>query len=294
MDRFVLSCCSTIDLDNEKVKERDLSYACFHYFLDGEEYQDDLGATVSSEEFYQKMIDGADTKTSQISVGEYQEYFEGFLKEGKDVLHVTLSSGISGSYHSALNAAEILKEEYPDRKLYVVDSRCASAGYGLFMDKLADLREEGMSIDDLYRWAEDHRLDMQHWFFSSDLRWFVKGGRVSAPAGFIGGILGICPVLYVNTEGKLIPDAKVRTKKKAIAALKDRMLEYAEKGSEYDGKVYISQSYCREDAEACAALIEKTFPQMAGKVEIYNIGTVIGSHTGPGTVALFFWGNKKD
>ena len=294
MDRFVLSCCSTIDLTNVKVKERDLSYACFHYFVDGEEYQDDLGKTISNEEFYQKMIDGADTKTSQISVGEYQEYFEAFLKEGKDVLHVTLSSGISGSYHSALQAAEILKEEYPDRKLYVVDSRCASAGYGLFMDKLAELREEGMSVEELYRWAEEHRLDMQHWFFSSDLRWYVKGGRVSAPAGFIGGILGICPVLYVNSEGKLIPEAKVRTKKKAIAALKDRMLEFAENGSEYSGKVYISQSYCREDAEACAALIEKTFPQMEGKVEIYNIGTVIGSHTGPGTIALFFWGNKKD
>jgi len=294
MESYVLSCCSTLDLTNEQLQQRNISYTCFHYFIDGEEFLYDLGKTISSEDFYQKMENGADTKTSQISIGEYQEYFEPFLKEGKDVLHVSLSSGISGSYHSAQQAADMLKEEYPDRKIYIVDSRCASSGYGLFMTALADLRDDGMNIDELRDWAEEHRLDMQHWFFSSDLRWYVKGGRVSAPAGFIGGILGICPVLYVNTEGKLIPEAKVRTKKKAIAALVDRMVQFAEGGKDYSGKVYISQSYCKEDAEACAALVEKTFPNMDGKVQIYNIGTVIGSHTGPGTVALFFWGNKKD
>ncbi len=294
MDCFVLSCCSTVDLPAEQMERRNLSYICFHYFLDDKEYLDDLGQTMENSVFYEKMIAGADTRTSQVSVGEYQEHFENYLKEGKDILHVTLSSGISGSYTSALNAAEMLKEKYPDRKLYVVDSLCASSGYGFFMDALADRRDEGMSIDDLYQWALENRTRMQHWFFSSDLKWYVKGGRVSAPAGFIGGILGICPVLYVNSTGHLIPEAKVRTKKRAIQALVDRMLQYADGGKEYSGKVYLCQSYCEEDAKATAELTEKTFPHMDGKVHICNIGTVIGSHTGPGTIALFFWGEKKD
>ena len=294
MDDFILSCCSTVDLPAEQMERRNLAYICFHYFLDGKEYLDDLGQTMENSVFYEKMIACSDTSTSQVSVGEYLEYFENYMKEGKDVLHVTLSSGISGSYTSALNAAEMLKEKYPDRKLYVVDSLCASSGYGFFMDALADRRDEGMSVDDLYQWALENRTRMQHWFFSSDLKWYVKGGRVSAPAGFIGGILGICPVLYVNSTGHLIPEAKVRTKKRAIQALVDRMAQYAENGKDYCGKVYICQSYCREDAEATAALVEKNFPKMEGKVQICNIGTVIGSHTGPGTIAVFFWGERKD
>lgn len=294
MDDFILSCCSTVDLPAEQMERRNLAYICFHYFLDGKEYLDDLGQTMENSVFYEKMIAGSDTSTSQVSVGEYLEYFENYMKEGKDVLHVTLSSGISGSYTSALNAAEMLKEKYPDRKLYVVDSLCASSGYGFFMDAMADRRDEGMSVDDLYQWALENRTRMQHWFFSSDLKWYVKGGRVSAPAGFIGGILGICPVLYVNSTGHLIPEAKVRTKKRAIQALVDRMAQYAENGKDYCGKVYICQSYCREDAEATAALVEKNFPKMEGKVQICNIGTVIGSHTGPGTIAVFFWGERKD
>lgn len=294
MASYVLSCCSTQDLTNEQLQQRNISYICFHYFLDGKAYLDDLGKTISSEDFYRKMEDGVDTKTSQVSVGEYKEYFSAFLKEGKDILHITLSSGISGTYNSAQSAAEMLREEYPERRIYIVDSCCASSGYGLFMMALADQRDAGASIEDLYDWAEKHKLDMQHWFFSSDLRWYVKGGRVSAPAGFIGGILGICPVLYVNTEGKLIPDTKVRTKKKAIATLIDRMEEYADTRREYNGKMYICHSACIEDAEACAAMAEKKFPNMDGKPQIYNIGTVIGCHTGPGTVAIFFWGHKKD
>lgn len=294
MGHYVLSCCSTLDLTNEQLQQRNISYISFHYFLDGKAYPDDLGKTICSEDFYEQMEKGADTKTSQVSVGEYEAYFSSFLQEGKDVLHITLSSGISGTYGSAVSAAEMLREEYPDRKIYIVDSCCASSGYGLFMTALADRRDEGASLDELRDWAEAHKLDMQHWFFSSDLRWYVKGGRVSAPAGFIGGILGICPVLYVNSEGKLIPDTKVRTKKRAIAALVDRMVEYAEGGREYNGKIYLCHSACIEDAEACAALAQKTFPHMDGKPQIYNIGTVIGSHTGPGTVAIFFWGHKKD
>jgi len=294
MHQYVLSCCSTADLSKEHFNKRDISYICFHFELDGKMYDDDLGESISFDNFYQAMTDGADTKTSQVNVGEFMEYFESFLKEGKDVLHVTLSSGISGTYNSAMIAKETLEERYPDRKIYIVDSLGASSGFGLFMDRLADLRDMGLSIDELYRWAEDHKKKLQHWFFSTDLTFFVKGGRVSKASGFVGGILNICPLLHVSKEGKLVPKYKIRTKKKVIEAIVNQMEQYAENRLNYNGKCYISQSACLEDAEAVAKKIEEKFPHLCGKVEINHIGTTIGSHTGPGTVALFFWGDERE
>ena len=293
MGKFILSCCSTADLSEEHFKSRDISYICFHFELDGKQYMDDLGKSVPFDEFYQAMTDGADTKTSQINADEFEEYFEPFLKEGYDILHLTLSSGITGTINSANIAKEILSEKYPDRKLLIVDSLAASSGYGLLMDKLADLRDEGKSIDDIYDFVMMNRLHLQHWFFSSDLTFFIKGGRVSKASGFVGGLLNICPLLNVNNEGRLIPRFKIRTKKKVIHAIVDKMEEFAENGLDYSGKCYISQSACYEDARAVADLIEERFPNLNGKVEINHIGTTIGSHTGPGTVALFFWGAER-
>lgn len=294
MSDYVLSCCSTADLSKEQFEERDIRYICFHYQLDGVDHPDDLGETIPFDEFYKAMENGADTKTSQVSVGEYTPYFEQFLKEGKDVLHLTLSSGISGSINSANVAAEELREKYPDRKIYIVDSLAASSGYGLLMDKLADLRDEGMSIDELRDWALEHRLECNHWFFSTDLTFFIKGGRVSKTSGFIGGLLNICPLLNVSFEGKLIPRYKIRTKKKVIGFTVDKMEELANGGLEYADKVFISNSACYEDARAVADLIEERFKHLKGRVVINSIGTTIGSHTGPGTVALFFWGKKRE
>ena len=162
------------------------------------------------------------------------------------------------------------------------------------MDKLADLRDQGQSIDQVYQWAEKHRLDVHHWFFTSDLTFFIRGGRISKTAGFIGGVLNICPLLNVDCQGRLIPRQKIRTKKKVIQAIVDKMEEYAQDGLQYSGKCYISHSACRQDAEAVAALVEARFPHLDGQVEIYDIGTTIGSHTGPGTVALFFWGKPRN
>lgn len=245
------------------------------------------------DKFYQAMVDGADTKTSQINASEFEEYFEPFLKEGKDILHLTLSSGISGVLNSAMIAKDILEEKYPERKIYIVDSLCAASGYGLFMDKLADLRNSGMSIDELYAWANENKGKLQHWFFSSDLTFFVKGGRISKTSGFMGNLLSICPLLNVNNEGKLIPRYKIRTKRKVIDAIVKQMEELADGKTSYCGKCYVSHSACFDDARAVADLVEKRFPELDGKVEIKNIGTTIGSHTGPGTVALFFWGDER-
>lgn len=294
MANYVLSCCSTADLSKEHFENRDIHYICFHYKLDGVDHPDDLGQTIPFEEFYKKMDEGADTVTSQVNVSEYVEYFSQFLEEGKDILHVSLSTGISGTYNSAMNAALIARERYPERKIYIVDSLGASSGYGLLMDKLADLRDSGMSIEEVRDWTEEHKLNLHHWFFSTDLKFYIKGGRISKTAGAIGTILGICPLLNMDNEGRLIPRAKIRSKRKVIQEIVKRMEENADGGLDYSGKCYISQSACVEDAKEVARLVEERFPKLCGKVEINYVGTTIGSHTGPGTVALFFWGKKRE
>lgn len=293
MSEYVLSCCSTVDLTAEHIASRNLSYICFHFQLDGTSYPDDLGNSVPFDEFYSKMAGGAETSTSQINIAEYLDYFEGFLKEGKDVLHITFSSGLSGSYLSARSAADIARERYPERKLFVVDSLAASSGYGLLMDKAADLRDEGMSIEELAKWVEENRLRMHHWFFSTDLTFFIKGGRVSKTSGAIAGVLGICPLLNMDEEGRLTPRMKIRSKKKVKEKIVEQMQLLADDRLDYSGKCYICHSACLDDAKDVAAAVESAFPKLNGKVEIYSIGTVIGSHTGPGTVALFFWGDSR-
>lgn len=294
MSDYIISCCSTADLAKEHFEKRDIHYICFHYELDGKQYLDDLGQSIPFDQFYKMMTEGAETKTSQINAEEYETYFEQFLKEGKDVLHLTLSSGISGTINSANVAKSNLEERYPERKIYIVDSLAASSGYGLLMDKVADLRDEGKTVDELYEWVNANKLKLRHWFFSSDLTFYIKGGRVSKTAGFVGGILNICPLLDVDDKGKLTPRFKIRTKRKVIQTIVDKMAESAENGLDYSGKCYICHSACVEDARAVADLVEERFPKLNGKVLINNIGTTIGSHTGPGTVALFFWGAERD
>lgn len=293
MSDYILSCCSTADLTPEHFRERDIHYVYFHYILDGVQLPDDLGQSMPFEEFYRKMVAGAETSTSQVNADEFEAYFTPFLEAGKDIVHVTLSSGISGVINSAIIAKESLSAKFPERKIYIVDSLGASSGYGLLMDKLADLRDAGLSVDALRDWAEAHKLELHHWFFSSDLTFYIKGGRVSKTAGMFGKLLNICPLLNMDNQGRLIPRAKVRTKHKVIKEIVNRMVENAVDGVDYSGKCYISQSACVEDAKAVAAVVEATFPKLTGKVEINYVGTTIGSHTGPGTVALFFWGGKR-
>lgn len=294
MSNYIISCCSTADLSREHFEKRNIHFVCFHFMLDDVTYEDDLGKSIPFAEFYQKMTDGAMTKTSQVNADEFVQYFRPFLEKGQDILHLTLSSGISGVYNSACIARDMLSEEFPNRKIYIVDSLAASSGYGLLMDAIADKRDEGMDIDTLYQWATDNRLFLNHWLFSTDLTFYIRGGRVSKTSGSIGNLLNICPVLNVNGEGKLIVQEKIRTKRKVIKEIVAKMEENTKNGVDYDGKCYISQSACYEDARAVADLIEERFPKLDGKVEIYDIGTVIGSHTGPGTVAVFFWGKERE
>ena len=290
---YILSCCSTSDLSAQHYVDRNIKTVLFHFIVDGKDYMDDFGQSYPYEKFYSDMEAGCMTKTSQVSSGEYYKFFEPFLQEGKDILHVTLSSGLSGTYQSACNAASMLKEKYPDRKIYIVDSLGASSGYGLLMDKLADLRDQGMAIEELRAWAEEHKLEVHHWFFSTDLKYYVRGGRISKTSGFLGNLLHICPLLNMDEDGHLAPREKIRTIKKVEKIIVEKMVEFADKGLDYDGKVYISMSNCMEYAKPVAEMVEAKFPHMKGKVLINSIGTTIGSHTGPGTVALFFWGKKR-
>lgn len=293
MSDFILSCCSTADMSEQFFKDRGINVLLFSYTMDGVTYPDDFGHSIPFDEFYRRIAEGATPTTSQVNVEEYLESFTPYLKEGKDILHVTLSSGISGTYNSACVAAQMLEERFPGRRVVVVDSLGASSGYGLLMTLAADLRDSGASLEETAQWVTDHRLNVHHWFFSTDLSSYVRGGRISRTAGFAGKLLNICPLLNMDDEGHLIPRTKLRGKKKAIVEIVERMKEHAEGGLNYSGKCYISQSACYEDARKVADEVEAAFPNLDGKVVINSIGTTIGSHTGPGTVALFFVGDVR-
>lgn len=293
MSDFILSCCSTADMPKSFFEERNVAYVCFHFNMDGKDYPDDLGESMPFPEFYKRIEEGAQPTTSQVNVDEFTNFFEPFLKEGKDILHVSLSSGLSGSFNSASIAARDLMEKYPERTIKVVDSLGASSGFGVLMTYLADLRDEGMSLTEVYDWAEKNKLRVHHWFFSTDLTSYKRGGRISATSAMVGTLLGICPLLNMDNEGHLIPRKKIRTKKKVIEELVNMMKEHVEDGPDYKGYCYISNSACEEDAEKVRDLVEAYCPNLKGKVLINSIGTVIGSHTGPGTVALFFLGDER-
>ena len=290
---YILSCCSTADLSKEHFEKIHVNYVCFHYALDGVEYPDDLGQSIPFEDFYDRMAKGADTKTSQVSVAEYVDAFTPFLEQGQDIVHVCLSSGISGTINSARNAANILSERFPERKIFIIDSLGASSGYGLLLDTAAAMRDQGMGAKELADWLEANRLRVHHWFFSTDLTSYVRGGRISRTAAFFGGVFEICPLLNMDCLGRLVPRKKIRTKQNVIREIVQCMEDNAQNGTDYDGKCFISMSACREDAEEVARLVEARFPKLNGRVLINNIGGLIGAHTGPGTVALFFWGGER-
>ena len=293
MSEYKVTCCSTVDMPAAYFEEKKLPFVCFHFRMDGVEYPDDLGKSMSFEEFYKKIAEGSEPTTAQVNMQQYMELFEPILKEGKDILHLTLSSGITGSINSANMAKSQLEEIYPERKIFVVDSLAASSGYGMLVDAALENQENGLSLEENVKWIEENRNRLHHWFFSTDLTSFIRGGRISKVSGVVGQALNICPLMNVNIEGKLIPRNKYRGKKQVIRQMVKRMEEHAQDQTHYSGKCMMSCSACEEDARKVADMIEEEFPNLNGKVQINSIGTVIGSHTGPGTVALFFWGDER-
>ena len=208
MADYVISGCTTADLTQEYFDKNKVNLIPFHFSISGTEYEEDFGKTISYDVFYKRMRDGEITKTSQVTAGEYISSFEKYLAEGKDILHVTLSSGLSGTYQSAVNAMKILKEKYPERKIIIIDSLLASSGYGLFLDKLVTLKKEGKDIDEVAKYAQENRLKFNAWFFSTDLSFYVRGGRIKKSSAFVASLLHICPVLDMNIKGELCPREK--------------------------------------------------------------------------------------
>lgn len=294
MSNYVITCCSTADMPYEFFQKRKIPFVSFHYIMDGKEYPDDLGRTMSFKEFYDRIEAGAMPTTSQVNVDQFMEFFEPYLKEGKDILHISLSSGLSGTYNSACIARDEFSSKYPHRKIVILDSLGASSGYGLLMDMVADMRDNDATMEEIQAWVEENKLNVHHWFFSTDLSHYKRGGRISATSAAVGTLLGICPLLNMNNEGKLTPRTKIRSKRRVIREIVNKMEKHAQGGTNYSGKCFISNSACYDDARKVADLIEESFPNLKEPVVINSIGTVIGSHTGPGTVALFFLGDKRE
>ena len=293
MPDYIITCCSTADLPYEYFQKRNIPFVSFHFNMDGKEYPDDLGQSMSFEEFYRRIAAGAMPTTSQVSVGQYIGFFEPYLKEGKDILHISLSSGLSGSFNSAIIARDDLLHKYENRKILIVDSLGASSGYGLLTDLAADMRDNGATLEQVYAWVEENKLKIHHWFFSTDLTHYKRGGRLSPTSAFVGTLLHICPLMNMSDDGKLTPRAKIRGKQHVITELVQMMKVHAQNNTDYSGKCFISHSACYEDARSVADLIEHEFKNLNHPIQITSVGTTIGAHTGPGTVALFFVGDRR-
>lgn len=290
---FQLSCESTVDLPYDYVVSRNISVIFYSYVIDGIEYEDNMGRSEDAKnKFYELINKGSIPSTSQINEFKYEEYFDKLLQKG-DVLHITLGTGMTPSIINAMRAAEVLKTKYPNRKLIIVDSLCSSCGYGLLVDYCADLKDEGKSIEEIKKWVEDNCDNIHHQFFSTNLKYFRRSGRVSGPASIVGSILRICPLMRLNKEGKIEAYDKVRLVKNAIKQTIETVLLNIDCGHNYDDKMFIYHSEAIEYVEELKKGIEEVIPNMKGKIKIYDIGNIIASHCGSGTVAVSFIGSKR-
>ena len=244
---------------------------------------------LSINEFYEMLKEGKYASTSQISPMVYKEAFEPYLKKGQDILYLAFSSGMSGTINSARLSARELQEEYPDRKIYCIDSLCASVGEGLLVREVVKKQMEGMPLEELVKWIEENRLNVCHWFTVDTFQHLLHGGRVSAVSAAAGTVLNIKPLLYVDEEGKLKVMGKPRGSKLALTA----KLQHMEQGWQPEiGKlVVIGHADCPEVGEQLSKEVKEKFPE--AEVFVANIGPIIGAHTGPGMSALIYWGSNR-
>lgn len=294
MDRsFILSCESTVDVPYAYVQSRDIPVLFYSYTVDDQEHPDDMGRDPQAlPKFYGFLESGKIPTTSQINVYQYLEFFESLAAKG-DILHIAFGSGMTASVTNAMAAAQMLREKYPERKITVIDSLCSSSGYGLLVDEAADMRDRGCSMEQIEAWVMENRQKVHHQFFSTDLKYYRRSGRMSGAAATIGAILNICPIMRLDDGGKIIAYDKVRGKKKAIERTVQVMAEHAQGGDQYSGKCWICHSNCLAEAEQTKAAVQEHFPNIQGEIRICDIGTIIASHCGPGTVAVFFFGDTR-
>lgn len=288
--RYRILTDSTGDLTPELVRELDLTVIPMEFTVDGKSYRNyPDGHEMSAKAFYDLLRSGKTSTTAQINSHEFTEWADPILQAGEDLLYIAFSSGLSGTCQSALLAKKELSEKYPDRKIYVVDSLCASMGEGLLVYYASKMQQEGKSIDEVYQWLQDNKLHLCHWFTVDDLNHLKRGGRVSSAAALFGTMLGIKPVLHVDDAGHLIPVAKIRGRKQSLDALVSHMEETV---TEPENQViFISHGDCQQDAQYVADKIRAKWN--VKDIVLNEIGPVIGTHSGPGTVALFFLGSKR-
>lgn len=290
MSDFVILTDSSADLGEEMVRKLDVQVVPLGFVLDGQVYHDyPDNRDMDPHAFYERLRKGDAATTNAVNTAQYTEALEPLLQAGRDVLVLAFSSGLSATYQSSVIAVEELRAKYPERKLYTVDTLCASLGQGLLVWYAAQLRERGRSIKEVQDWVEEHKLNLCHQFTVDDLYFLKRGGRVSAATALVGSMLHIKPILHVDSEGHLINIDKVRGRQASLKALVDRMEETAiDPGSL---TVFISHGDCLEDAQMVAEMVKKRFG--VDEVYINYVGPVIGAHSGPGTVALFYIGTER-
>ncbi|MBQ8004303.1 MAG: DegV family protein [Oscillospiraceae bacterium] len=286
MNDFVIITDSGCDISAEILSRRGIrsQSLTFRFTDEDREYKNE---DLSAKDFYDKMRAGAAAKTSAINIEGFKEIFREELQNGRDVLYLGFSSGLSNTYNAGRLAAEELLEEFPERRVIAVDTLCASAGQGLIVMLAADKKDEGKGIEEVARYVMEIRLKLCHWFTVDDLKYLKRGGRVSPTVAFVGGMLNIKPVMHVDDEGHLVNVSKVRGRKTALRTIADK---YAELALDKSGKVYISHGDCMDDVNEIKGYLE----EKGAKVElITDVGPVIGSHSGPGTLAVFFLGSER-
>lgn len=290
---FQLSCESTTDLPFDTVNRKEISTIFYSYSIDGVEYYDDMGRDPAARGvFYQQLRAGKFSTTTQVNTFRYTEYFRALLEKG-DVLHIAFTSGLTPSVYNAITAAKTLQEEYPHRKIIVVDSMAGSFGYGLLMLRAAEMRDAGATMEEIADWIRAKGTSVHHCFYVTDLTTLKRGGRISGASAKIATVLGICPVIRLDHSGHLTAHKKVRGKKSAMKALIDEMLGHATDGAGHSETCIIGHADAPEDAEAVRLMIEDAFPNLAGKVLVYPLGPVLVSHCGIGPVAVFFMGDER-
>ena len=289
MSEYVITTDNNSDLPEKYLKDHGVGCMYLSYSMDGKNYTH--GNFLPEHEFYEAMRNGSMPTTAQVNPENAKALLEPYLKEGKDILHIAFSSGLSGTYNSSRIAAEELMEEYPDRKIIVVDSLSASLGQGLLVWLAQQKKELGQTLEDVVDWVEKNKLKMVHLFTVDDLNHLYRGGRVSRTTAIVGSMLNIKPVLHVDNEGKLTAIGKVRGRKKALQELVKLMDEkIGSFGADCD-TIFISHGDCEQDAQYVAAKVKEKYN--IKNIIINQVGATIGAHSGPGTMALFFVGDVR-